>query len=166
VPEVRDDTAPAQGGPPGATAPTRFEQLAKVVLLLALAVVALAALVVLPNMVDQAPGRLGVAVIAVILTASLPALALFGLFARMPWRRPVAGTALWFLVISGILEFVVQVGSGSVSIPFLAIAAGFVLTDRAPRRMPGHVAVRAVAVLLGLAAVAWYLVGLGLAGTV
>lgn len=165
---MQHDTARATGGTPPAApgaAPTRFEQLAKVVLLLALAVVALAALFVLPNTLEETPGRFLVALVAVVLAVSLPALALFGLFTRAPWRRPVAGTALWFLVLSGVLEFVVQAGAGGVNIPFLAFAAGFVLTDRAPRRITGHVAVRATAVALGVATLGWYLVGIGLAGS-
>ncbi|HSG86091.1 MAG TPA: hypothetical protein VLA23_07120 [Candidatus Limnocylindrales bacterium] len=141
---------------------SRFEQLAKVVLVIALVVVAVAAGFVIPATADQAPERLPLAIVAVVLAAALPTLALFGLLVGAPWRRPVAGTALWFLVLSGLLETVTQGASGTLSVPFLAITAVFVLADRAPRRVEGYGGMRALAVGLGVAALVWYLVGLAL----
>ncbi len=148
----------------GVAAPlaSRFEQLAKVILVLDLLLVALVAAFVLPAMAQDAPDRLAVALIAVLLSAALPVLALFGLFNREPWRRPVASTALWFLVLSGVLETVAGTLAGDVRIPFLAIAAVFVLLDRAPRRVERHLGIRALAFGLGVASLAWYLVGLNL----
>jgi hypothetical protein len=147
---------------PVAAPSSRFDQLAKVVLVLALLVVALAAGLVLPATAQEAPDRLAVALVAVVLSTALPALALFGLLTRAPWRRPVASTALWFLVLSGVLETVVGTSTGQVRIPFLAIAAVFVLVDRAPRRVEGHRGIRALAVGLGVAGLVWYLVGISL----
>jgi hypothetical protein len=153
-----DPTTPAPA--PARRPASRFEQLAKVVLVIALVVVAIAAGFVVPATASDAPERLPLAVVAVILAAALPTLALVGLLVGAPWRRPVAGTALWFLVLSGLLETVTQGAAGTVSIPFLAIAAVFVLADRAPRRVEGHAGIRALAVGLGVAALVWYMVGL------
>jgi hypothetical protein len=141
--------------PPG---PSRssFEPLATLVLAVALVVVALVAILVLPVAFERGSIPTIVALVAVVLAGSLPALALAGLVRWTAWRIGVAVIALWFLVLTGVLDLVAALAAGGLTIPLLAIGALIVLWRRpATSRSVGRGRIEAVAILLGATALLW-----------
>jgi hypothetical protein len=124
----------------------------------ALVVVALAVLAVVPG-AGGSGGPVAIAVGAA-LAAAVPTLGLIGLVRQRPWGRPVAILGLWLLIVSGIAQLAVSLGSGEVNLPFLAIAAGFVLVaaprPAAPPLGPTDRRIVRAAVALAVASLAWW----------
>jgi hypothetical protein len=101
------------------------------------------------------PLLIAAVVVAGLLSAGVPLVAVYGLSVGRAWARPVAVTLLWWAILTGLLEVLSALTRSSLNVPLGAIAAVLVLRMRPAERPPwlaGGGRVLAIALALTLLA--------------